>query len=173
MFTTFLHQLVPDSNFTILNTGGFRTQWYPGVVTFEQYYNMFPFDNTIATFTIKGSELTNSLNVIQSGKDLFATWGLQVSININGTGAKLVTSSSFSNGSPIDPNAIYKGVTIKYLLDGGDRMSKVIGYTYNATNVTVMGDFRSTMKSYLMGIGTARAGMFTDPLNPTIILNYI
>lgn len=105
---------------------------------------------------------------------MFATWGLQVSINVNSTtGVKSVTSVQFSNGTAIDPAAVYKGVTIKYLLDGGDRFSRVMGITYNKTNVVDVSDFRATLKSYLVNVGTVRAQVYKDPLNPTIILNNI
>lgn len=106
--------------------------------------------------------------------DLFATWGLKVSIDVNSTtGAKAVTSAMFSNGTAIDAAAVYKGVTIKYLLDGGDRFSRVMGITYNKTNVADVADFRATLKSYLVNVGTVRGQVYKDPLNPTIILNNI
>lgn len=117
--------------------------------------------------------MLNSVNILQSGVDLFATWGLQVNIDVTATGVKTVTSVKFSNGTAIDQAAVYKGVTIKYLLDGGDRFSRVMGVTYNKTNVIDIGDFRATMKSYLVNVGTVKSQVFKDPVNPTIILNNI
>ena len=96
-----------------------------------------------------------------------------MTVNINGTGVKTVVSSTLANGTAIDPNAVYKGVTIKYLLDGGDRFRLVIGSTYNVTNNVTIGDFRSTMRPYLSAIGTVRAGVFKTPGNPTLIINNI
>lgn len=44
-----------DVDFTILNPGGFRTQWLPGILQEKDLYNMFPFDNMLQSFNISGS----------------------------------------------------------------------------------------------------------------------
>jgi 2',3'-cyclic-nucleotide 2'-phosphodiesterase (5'-nucleotidase family) len=32
-------------DFLIMNGGGFRTTWYPGVIRYAELHSMFPFDN--------------------------------------------------------------------------------------------------------------------------------
>jgi 2',3'-cyclic-nucleotide 2'-phosphodiesterase (5'-nucleotidase family) len=50
LFTNLLHQAVPEADFAILNPGGFRTEWVPGVIQYQHFYNMNPFENEIQTF---------------------------------------------------------------------------------------------------------------------------
>jgi 2',3'-cyclic-nucleotide 2'-phosphodiesterase (5'-nucleotidase family) len=45
---------IPKSDFVIVNPGGFRTYWLPGIVQFQHFYNMFPFDNVLKSFDITG-----------------------------------------------------------------------------------------------------------------------
>jgi 2',3'-cyclic-nucleotide 2'-phosphodiesterase (5'-nucleotidase family) len=32
-------------DFLVLNSGGFRTTWYPGVIRYAELHSMLPFDN--------------------------------------------------------------------------------------------------------------------------------
>lgn len=34
-------------DFSLINPGSFRTTWSPGVLQYQHFYNMFPFDNTL------------------------------------------------------------------------------------------------------------------------------
>ncbi len=34
-----------DFDFVIINPGGLRTTWYPGIVRYAEVFSMFPFDN--------------------------------------------------------------------------------------------------------------------------------
>ena len=45
---------VSSVNFVIVNPGGFRTYWLPGIIQYQHFYNMFPFDNTLQSFDISG-----------------------------------------------------------------------------------------------------------------------
>ena len=51
------HELIPDADFVLLNPGLFRTEWVPGLIQYQHFYNMFPFENEIQTFSIMGKEL--------------------------------------------------------------------------------------------------------------------
>jgi hypothetical protein len=77
------------------------------------------------------------------------------------------------NGTAIDPAKTYKGVTIKFLLDGGSSFSSVIGTSYTPRNVVNLGEFRSCLKPILQGMGIIRAGTLMDPANPRIIINRV
>lgn len=87
-----------------------------------------------------GAELLSSLNILQSGVEFFPAWNLQSSVQINNsTSVRTVLSSKLANGTEIDSNSTYKGVTIKFLIDGGDRFSLVKNVTYNTTNLQTIG----------------------------------
>jgi 2',3'-cyclic-nucleotide 2'-phosphodiesterase (5'-nucleotidase family) len=55
LVTTLMHDAVPDSDFVIINPGGLRTEWFPGWVQYQHFYNMFPFNNFLVSFEISGS----------------------------------------------------------------------------------------------------------------------
>ena len=44
-------------DFVLLNGGGFRTAWYPGVIRYAELHSMFPFDNDIVSFKVTGQDL--------------------------------------------------------------------------------------------------------------------
>lgn len=57
-----MHDAVPETDFVIINPGGLRTAWYPGVIQSQHLYNMFPFVNYLVSFDITGAELIKMLS---------------------------------------------------------------------------------------------------------------
>lgn len=49
-----MNEACPGNDFVIMNSGGFRTTWYPGAIKYFHYYNMFPFSNTLVSFEMNG-----------------------------------------------------------------------------------------------------------------------
>lgn len=49
-----IHGNFSFADFSVLNMGGFRTSWLPGVILEQHLYNMFPFDNVFMSFSISG-----------------------------------------------------------------------------------------------------------------------
>lgn len=54
LITNLMHAAVPECDVVILNAGGFRTTWVPGVIQYQHFYNMFPFNNTITSVEMTG-----------------------------------------------------------------------------------------------------------------------
>jgi 2',3'-cyclic-nucleotide 2'-phosphodiesterase (5'-nucleotidase family) len=51
-----------DFDFLILNSGGFRTTWYPGVIRYAELHSMFPFGNDeLYSFKISGKDMKRML----------------------------------------------------------------------------------------------------------------
>ena len=149
-----MHAAAPDADFVIIQPGGFRTEWVPGVIQYQHYYNMIPFDNGLYTFEMTGTELLNTLMVIQSGKKgFYQAWGLQMHVTFDGVNKNFV-SAKFMDGSEIDPTATYKGATIEYLINGGDDFAEVIGKIYTPRNLVNIGELRPTLKPYLIDLKT-------------------
>ena len=90
--------MVPD--FSLINTGAFRTEWTPGVIQYQHFYNMFPFDNLIQVFEITGQSLIDTMKIVQSGPRIMNAWNLQQEIecNIENNTHRLV-KIRFGNGS--------------------------------------------------------------------------
>ena len=53
------------------------------------------------------------------------------------------------NGTEIDDDTEYKGVSIDFLLSGGDDFKDVIGVVYTPRNVKDEGDLREMLKEKL------------------------
>ena len=78
MANSIKRQSQTNIDFVILNGGGFRTSWYPGVLKYGSLHSMFPFDNQVIIFKILGRDLKLLLQTIQNGeKKYYPTWGLQ------------------------------------------------------------------------------------------------
>jgi 2',3'-cyclic-nucleotide 2'-phosphodiesterase (5'-nucleotidase family) len=41
-------------DFSLVNPGSFRTTWNPGMLQYQHFYNMFPFENKLETFVVTG-----------------------------------------------------------------------------------------------------------------------
>jgi 2',3'-cyclic-nucleotide 2'-phosphodiesterase (5'-nucleotidase family) len=47
LFTNLLHQAAPEADFALCHSAGFRTDWLPGVIQYQHFFNMFPFENQL------------------------------------------------------------------------------------------------------------------------------
>ena len=77
-------------------------------------YSIFPFDNYLVTFDIKGSDLRRFLNQMIARRRVEALSGVEMVI----TGKK--ADKLLVAGAPIDDERVYKFATINFLMDGGD-----------------------------------------------------
>lgn len=108
-----MNAAVPGCDAVIINSGGFRTTWVPGVLQYQHFYNMFPFINTIISFEMSGQELLDTLNILQSGaKGFYPTYGLSQVVSLSSSGVKKLISAKFYNGTEINPQQNYRIVSI-------------------------------------------------------------
>lgn len=64
---------------------------------------MFPFDNTIVTFSFTGKEIVDTMKILQSGADVFQLWNLQATISAPDTNnVRTVYSTKWVGGGTID-----------------------------------------------------------------------
>lgn len=70
-----LLEAVPGADVALLNTGGFRSTWIPGVIQYQHFYNMFPFNSLVQTFVLNGTELKQMFRILQAGPNGFYTAG--------------------------------------------------------------------------------------------------
>jgi len=98
----------------LTNFGGIRTSLPKGAVRVYDIYSIFPFDNYIVTFDIKGSDLRRFLDQMISRRRVEALSGVEIVITGN-KADKLEVA-----GAPIDDGRTYKFATINFLMDGGD-----------------------------------------------------
>ncbi len=59
-------QKVTNSDLSIINSGGFRTEWAEGNISMENIESMFPFSNNIISFQMTGKEIKKMFSIIQT-----------------------------------------------------------------------------------------------------------
>jgi 2',3'-cyclic-nucleotide 2'-phosphodiesterase (5'-nucleotidase family) len=138
------------SNVSILNTGSFRSEWFPGEILKESVYSMFPFSNNIVTFKMTGEEIKKMLSILQSGKEAFyATSGVKQYINVvDNKIFKVLDVVFYENEAEIKNEEIYSVSTNDFLISGGDDFRNVINW-YTPRELNIAGEFNNAIINYL------------------------
>jgi 5'-nucleotidase len=144
----------------IANGGGIRASIDAGPVTMGEVLTVLPFQNTLATFQIKGSDviaaLENGVSQVEEVKGRFAqVAGLKYAWTrtapANGGRVLEVMVQEGDAWVPIDPDKLYGVVTHNYVRGGGD------GYAVFAENAIDPYDFGPSLEdvvaAYLGGGG--------------------
>jgi 5'-nucleotidase len=119
----------------IQNGGGLRASIDKGVVTMGEVLTVLPFQNSLATFQLKGSDvilaLENGLGEIEDGAGRFPqVSGLKYTFDRSKPAGSRVVSVDVKEGDtfvPLDPAKTYGVVSNNYMRSGGD------GYSVFAT----------------------------------------
>jgi 5'-nucleotidase len=126
-----------------MNPGGIRTDLTyasskygeaPGAITYEEAFNVQPFNNYLVSMNLTGQQIYDVLNQQRTGKNAgSAAKMLQVSKGFTYTWStatqKVVEGTVMINGVPVDPAASYRIVTNNFLSDGGDNFPAFQGGT--------------------------------------------
>ncbi|MCZ7862104.1 5'-nucleotidase C-terminal domain-containing protein [Agrobacterium salinitolerans] len=141
---------VKDQGVTIAiqNGGGLRASIDAGTVTMGEVLTVLPFQNSIATFQLKGSDLVaaleNGASQIEEGAGRFAqVAGLKYSFDRSKPPGSRVVSVEVKEGEsfvPLDPNKTYGVVSNNYMRSGGD------GYKVFATKAINPYDFGPSLE---------------------------
>ncbi|VVT01703.1 5'-nucleotidase C-terminal domain-containing protein [Hoeflea sp. EC-HK425] len=121
---------VGDQGVTIAiqNGGGLRASIDTGEITMGEVLTVLPFQNTLATFELKGSDvvaaLENGVGQVEEGAGRFPqVAGLRYSFDKTAEPGSRITSVEVKQGdgfAPIDPEAVYMVATNNYMRGGGD-----------------------------------------------------
>jgi 5'-nucleotidase len=158
------------------NGGGLRASIDAGDVSMGEVLTVLPFQNTLATFQLKGSDiaaaLENGLSQIEEGAGRFAqVAGLKYTFDATKPAGQRVVSVEVSeNGRfvPLDPNKTYGVAANNYTRQGGDgydvfRDKALNAYDYGPSLEDTVAAFitkNSPYKPYLDGrIAAAGAAM--------------
>lgn len=120
----------------IQNGGGLRASIDGGEVTMGEVLSVLPFQNTLATFKLKGADivaaLENGFSQVEDGGGRFPQIaGLKVTWSpAKPAGERVIAVEVAKDGAfaPIDPEAVYGVVSNNFMRSGGD------GYKVFATN---------------------------------------
>lgn len=172
---------VKDQGVTIAiqNGGGLRASIDAGTVTMGEALTVLPFQNTLATFKLKGSDivtaLENGLSQIEEGAGRFPqVSGLKYAFDKSKPAGSRVVSVEVKEGDSfvaLDPEKLYGVATNNYMRAGGDGYKIFASAGQNAYDFgpgleTVLADFiakNSPYKPYTDGRITEVAGAAPAP----------
>lgn len=112
----------------IQNGGGLRASIDAGTVTMGEVLTVLPFQNTLASFQLKGSDivaaLENGVSQVEEGAGRFPqVSGLKYTADLNKPAGSRISAVEVEEGDAfvaIDPNKVYGVATNNYMRSGGD-----------------------------------------------------
>ncbi|MCX7959021.1 MAG: 5'-nucleotidase C-terminal domain-containing protein, partial [Deltaproteobacteria bacterium] len=111
-----------NADVAIYNTGGIRAGIKKGAVTYGKVYEIIPFDNTIVSMRLSGSQLKDIFEMSASSgeiDDLLGMSGLTVYVDYTKETGKRITRIT-KNGKDIKSNDTFVVLTNDFLYAGGD-----------------------------------------------------
>lgn len=111
------------------------------------------------------------LQIIQDGAlGFYPTANLQITVAANGALNHKFINATWINGQPIVLDKVYRGMSIDFLLQGGDDFKNVMGKTYTLRNSKNQGSIKNLIRPKLMELQTIREGSLIDPNKPRLIV---
>lgn len=169
----------------LVNSGGLRAPIEAGPITYGEVFRSMPFENTITTVRLTGTELLLLLRIAESGSRGFAgVSGVRLKLiapqsdapgsDLDGDGRieawelNRLLGAELADGTPIDPQREYRLATLDFLVTGGDDLgwffSKIPAERIDAKGGPVM---RDAMVDHLQKL-TAASGPINSVSAPII-----
>lgn len=123
---------ITDADIAITNGGGIRAPLQAGEITIGDLYTIIPFDNTLFTMELKGSDIKKAIEhgIMPANMGWGQFSGIKVWYDKDAKAGERVTSIRLQDGTPLDMDKYYKVVTNDFMATGGD------GYNFsNAKNL--------------------------------------
>ncbi len=115
-----------QTDLVLLNSGGLRSDLPEGALTFGALYEVFPFDNTLATLQLTGAEFLSVLEeLLSSSHGAPQVSGLKIDVARCPKQSRIL-SASLPDGRPFDRSATYRVTTSDFLALGGDGVGRVL-----------------------------------------------
>lgn len=123
IWATALMARVGDAQIAVTNGGGLRRGFEKGEITMGLMYELMPFDNTIVTLNIKGSDLKRVIEhgIMAQGFKPGQFYGLKVYYDKDAEANSRIKGMTLLDGTPIEMDKYYKVVTNDFIVDKGDQ----------------------------------------------------
>lgn len=110
------------TDIALVNGGGLRAPLQKGDLTVGKLYEIMPFDNTIVTMKLKGSDLKRVIEngILNKEVGWIQFYGLKVYYDKDKAAGSRITSMRLLDGTPIDMNKYYSVATIDFMYNKGD-----------------------------------------------------
>ncbi|KAI9500040.1 Metallo-dependent phosphatase [Coemansia spiralis] len=125
---------IAHADIAFINGGGIRAGIRAGTVMVKDLLLVFPFGDSLVTFDIAGKDLEQVIKGVYQGKNIksnkpvgstLQVAGMRIKYKSTSTGNRAVKSIEIANKSGwmlVDPNKVYKAVTVEYIAKGGDNI---------------------------------------------------
>lgn len=122
-YATELMAKIAGTQIAITNGGGIREPISKGNITVETMYKIMPFDNTLVTMKLKGSDLKRVIEhgIMPADFGWGQFYGIKVYYNKDAAAGERVTSMRLLDGTSIDMNKYYTVVTNDFIYGNGDK----------------------------------------------------
>ena len=145
-------QKVTNSDLSIINSGGFRTEWAEGNISMENIESMFPFSNNIVSFQMTGKEIKKMFSIIQTGYYAYYLTSGVNQIILDYGDYKKIGSIKLYDGvyeKEIENDKNYTIGTYDFLiLYGGDDFKKILNW-YTIKEEREFGDLKENLVPFL------------------------
>lgn len=118
-----------ETDFGLINSGGIRQNLGAGLIKKLDIKNILPFNNSLCKFKVSGKELlkiieNNASAGLNKTSGILQVSGLSYEYK-KGENNQLIILSAKVLGKEIDPNKIYSGATVDFVLTNGDKYLNV------------------------------------------------
>jgi len=113
------YRSVTGTQIALVNVGGVRKSLPAGPITYGKIFEILPFENTLVTMKINGTQLKRSLGV-----DLTAVSGLRATFDLRKPKDERLVSVTLEDGSPIVDTTTYTITINDFMQAGGDGYSE-------------------------------------------------
>ncbi|WP_300385504.1 5'-nucleotidase C-terminal domain-containing protein [Clostridium sp.] len=135
---------ITGADIAITNGGGIRAPLSAGMLTMGDLYTILPFDNTLYTMTLKGSDVLAAIEhgIMPANMGWGQFSGIKVWYDEKADAGSRVTSIRLADGTKLDLNKEYKVVVNDFMATGGD--------AYDFSNATDMYDTNLVMRDEIV-----------------------
>ena len=113
---------ITGADIAITNGGGIRAGLSKGILTMGDLYTILPFDNTLVTMELKGSDIKAAIEhgIMPANMGWGQYSGIKVWYNKDAEAGKRITSIRLADGTPLDMNKYYTVAVNDFMATGGD-----------------------------------------------------
>ncbi|MCJ7689054.1 MAG: 5'-nucleotidase C-terminal domain-containing protein [Clostridiaceae bacterium] len=122
-WTTDVMRKVAGTQIGITNGGGLRVPLAEGNITMGNMYEVMPFDNTLVTMNLKGSDLKRVIENGIGNEEIgwVQVGGVKVYYDEDAEFMDRITAMFLEDGTPVEMDKTYSVVTNDFMFTGGDK----------------------------------------------------
>ena len=142
------------SDIAIINSGGIRDMMPAGDITIATTLKILPFDNSITTMELKGSDIVDIFNFIAAKHGEISGYQFDSGVSFTLDTVSKTARDVKINGAAAQPDKIYRLSTISYMAEGNQNGNI---FFKNAANIKDDGFYlRDAMIEYIKNAGTIK-----------------